>query len=215
MFWSQPNKLIEEEEVNSTPPSSKFFVVFYYLITIGNDVLVVRVSWSQRNQVPIHLLVLFSPSPFSHPMVSGQDGPHSSLHAGSSLPPFADATPAPFTSLSLQHEISLNLSLLWQLLLTHIIWTDSILSQFVLHDLMKEEGGVLSPSISNFSVAQNSCHWQPSSMSRFLGATNFSSRYPAFEAAARQAEIEQLAHKDPRLSLFSDGYKNPGDFTCG
>lgn len=50
-------------------------------------------------------------------------------------------------------------------------------------------------------------------MSRFPGATNFSSRYSAFEAAARQAETEYLARKDPRLPLFSDGYKNSRDLS--
>lgn len=149
------------------------------------------------------------PHPLSHTWWSQHrmDPSHHSMQVHPSLPllmPLQLLSP-----LSLQHEqsfkISLNLCLPWQLLLTHIIWTDSILSQFVLHDLMKKEGGVLSPSISNFSVAWNSCHWQPSTVFQFLGATNFSSRYPAFEAAVRQTEIEQLARKDPRLSLFSDG----------
>lgn len=74
-------------------------------------------------------------------------------------------------------KISLNLRLLWQVLLTHIIWPDSILFQFVLHDLIKEEGGEFTPSICSFSVVFNGCHWHPSSMSRFPGTTHLSSRY--------------------------------------
>lgn len=142
-------------------------------------------EWTMQLHSPLHLLMLLQ------------------LHSPPSLP----------------HEqsfkISLNLCLPWQVLLTHIIRTGSILFQFVLHNLIKEEGGAFTPSICNVSVACNGCHWHPSSISPFPGATNFSSRYPAFEAAARQAEIEELDHTDLRLSLFSDGYMNPGDFTCG
>lgn len=94
-----------------------------------------------------------------------------------------------------------------------IIWADSILFQFVLRDLMKENGGTFSLSICNFSAAPGGCHWHPSSMSQF--PMDFSSRYPAFEAAARQAETEQLDHMDLWLPLFSDGHKNSGDFTRG
>lgn len=218
MFWSQPNKLTEKEEVNSTLPQLQ--ILCNLLLSYHHKewcfgcqgLLRSRKSGTNLSSSFVFPIPLLTPDGLSTgraPLIT----PCRFI-----LPSLCWCHSSSF-HLSLQHEqsfkISLNLSLLWQLLLTHIIWTDSILSQFVLHDLTKEEGGVLSPSISIFSVAQNSCHWQPSSMSQLLGATNFSSRYPAFEAAARQAEIQQLARKDPRLSLFPDGYKNPGDFTCG
>lgn len=49
-------------------------------------------------------------------------------------------------------------------------------------------------------------------MSQFPRATDLSSRYPVFKAAAKQAETEQLDHMDAWLPLFFDGLQEPRRF---
>lgn len=104
-------------------------------------------------------------------------------------------------------KISLNLCLLWQVLLTHIIWPDSILFQFVLHDLIKEEGGEFTPSICNFSVVFNGCHWHPSSMSQFPGATHLSSRYLPLKLLPGKQRLNSLITQILDCPYFLNGTK--------
>lgn len=148
MLWPQPNKPAEKKGMNLTWSQIQFLCGLlasnHYRECRSVCQALLR---SKESGPPVWLPARSSPISSTH---LWSHRPASSLHAGSSFPALTDAPPAPFSSFSAPEQspqISLNSHLLWQVLLTHIIRTASILFQFFyMAWWRKKEGHFLLPS---------------------------------------------------------------------